>query len=104
MLTVRATEIATGNNEGGASSETRFRIRINDLNDNRPQFGQPFYQISIPESTPVGSILPILISVKGRYVVLLHILLALSLHHPSRDTVKFINGTMFLPTLYRKFV
>ena len=37
------------------SSSAQIFISVVDVNDNSPLFSQPFYRISIPESTPVGS-------------------------------------------------
>ena len=36
-------------------STTQIRIYVTDINDNDPEFSQMFYQIRIPESTPIGS-------------------------------------------------
>ena len=32
-------------------------IAVVDANDNRPEFEQPVYEVRVPESTPVGSVL-----------------------------------------------
>ena len=37
------------------SSSAQVLVFLTDVNDNSPQFTQPFYQVSIPESLPVGT-------------------------------------------------
>ncbi|CAK8672419.1 unnamed protein product [Clavelina lepadiformis] len=61
-LTVRATELSTRGSSGGAYKEVSFEINIRDLNDEKPKFDKSnrcSYQLSLPESTPVGTLLPL---------------------------------------------
>ena len=37
------------------SSSTQITVSLININDNSPQFSEMFYQVSIPESTPVGT-------------------------------------------------
>jgi len=52
--------------DGGEPPRTgsiQVDIAVLDANDNRPQFEQPVYEVRVPESTPVGSVL---VQVKAR--------------------------------------
>ncbi|KAG7325370.1 hypothetical protein KOW79_011686 [Hemibagrus wyckioides] len=41
---------------GGLAGTTTVNITLSDVNDNPPHFPQKLYQISIPESAPIGSV------------------------------------------------
>ncbi|MGH0145273.1 UNVERIFIED_CONTAM: hypothetical protein FKN15_032852 [Acipenser sinensis] len=41
---------------GGLAGTTTVNITLSDVNDNPPKFAQKLYQMSVPESSPVGSI------------------------------------------------
>ncbi|KAJ8376892.1 hypothetical protein SKAU_G00074720 [Synaphobranchus kaupii] len=41
---------------GGLAGTTTLNITLTDVNDNPPKFAQKLYQMSVPESAPVGSV------------------------------------------------
>uniref|UniRef100_T1IXK6 Cadherin domain-containing protein n=1 Tax=Strigamia maritima TaxID=126957 RepID=T1IXK6_STRMM len=41
------------------NGSTNVTILVSDVNDNSPKFEQNFYQVQIPEDTPLGSTLPV---------------------------------------------
>uniref|UniRef100_A0A668TR09 Cadherin-20 n=1 Tax=Oreochromis aureus TaxID=47969 RepID=A0A668TR09_OREAU len=45
-----------GGQLGGLAGTTTINITLSDINDNPPMFDQRLYQMSIPESAPVGSV------------------------------------------------
>ncbi|XP_028659661.2 cadherin-20-like [Erpetoichthys calabaricus] len=45
-----------GGQLGGLAGTTTVNITLTDVNDNPPRFPQKLYQMSVPESAPVGSI------------------------------------------------
>ncbi|TMS09254.1 Cadherin-20 [Larimichthys crocea] len=45
-----------GGQLGGLAGTTTVNITLGDINDNPPMFDQRLYQMSIPESAPVGSV------------------------------------------------
>ncbi|XP_041103170.1 cadherin-20-like [Polyodon spathula] len=45
-----------GGQLGGLAGTTTVNITLSDVNDNPPQFAQKLYQMSVPESSPVSSI------------------------------------------------
>ncbi|KAA8580532.1 hypothetical protein FQN60_013490, partial [Etheostoma spectabile] len=45
-----------GGQLGGLAGTTTVNITLSDVNDNPPMFDQRLYQMSIPESAPVGSV------------------------------------------------
>uniref|UniRef100_A0AAV2L7D6 Cadherin-20 n=1 Tax=Knipowitschia caucasica TaxID=637954 RepID=A0AAV2L7D6_KNICA len=45
-----------GGQMGGLAGTTRVHIRLSDINDNPPVFDQRLYQMSVPESAPVGTV------------------------------------------------
>jgi len=65
-LTVRAAELSRKQSTLGAHSEITFDIIVDDVNDERAHFDQRAYELSLPESTPVGMHLPIVIPVVGK--------------------------------------
>uniref|UniRef100_H2YCE5 Cadherin domain-containing protein n=1 Tax=Ciona savignyi TaxID=51511 RepID=H2YCE5_CIOSA len=60
-LTISATEIGTRGLRGGAFSEISFDVTIDDVNDERPRFERGSYRIRVPETTAVGTSLPLVI-------------------------------------------
>ncbi|XP_075905196.1 cadherin-20-like isoform X2 [Nelusetta ayraudi] len=46
-----------GGQLGGLAGTTTVNITLSDINDNLPMFDQRLYQMSMPESAPVGSVL-----------------------------------------------
>uniref|UniRef100_F6Q874 Cadherin domain-containing protein n=1 Tax=Ciona intestinalis TaxID=7719 RepID=F6Q874_CIOIN len=65
VLTIRATEIPTRGSSGGAFREVSFDVIVDDVNDERPRFERRSYRMNVPETTPVGTALPMLIRVEG---------------------------------------
>uniref|UniRef100_A0A667YNP6 Cadherin-20 n=1 Tax=Myripristis murdjan TaxID=586833 RepID=A0A667YNP6_9TELE len=45
-----------GGQLGGLAGTTTINITLTDINDNPPMFDQRLYQMSVPESAPVGSV------------------------------------------------
>ncbi|KAJ8279934.1 hypothetical protein COCON_G00070000, partial [Conger conger] len=45
-----------GGQLGGLAGTTTLNITLTDVNDNPPRFAQKLYQMSVPESAPVGSV------------------------------------------------
>nr|XP_006634610.1 PREDICTED: cadherin-20 [Lepisosteus oculatus] len=45
-----------GGQLGGLAGTTTVNVTLEDVNDNPPRFAQKLYQMSVPESAPVGSI------------------------------------------------
>ncbi|XP_064189826.1 cadherin-20-like [Anguilla rostrata] len=45
-----------GGQLGGLAGTTTLNITLTDVNDNPPKFAQKLYQMSVPESAPVGSV------------------------------------------------
>ncbi|XP_036934914.1 cadherin-20-like isoform X2 [Acanthopagrus latus] len=45
-----------GGQLGGLAGTTTINITLSDINDNPPMFDQRLYQMSVPESAPVGSV------------------------------------------------
>ncbi|KAG2458537.1 CAD20 protein, partial [Polypterus senegalus] len=45
-----------GGQMGGLAGTTTVNITLSDVNDNPPRFPQKLYQMSVPESAPVGSV------------------------------------------------
>ncbi|XP_029955543.1 cadherin-20-like [Salarias fasciatus] len=45
-----------GGQLGGLAGTTTVNITLSDINDNPPMFDQRLYQMSVPESAPVGSV------------------------------------------------
>ncbi|XP_066578435.1 cadherin-20 [Amia ocellicauda] len=45
-----------GGQLGGLAGTTTVNITLSDVNDNPPKFAQKLYQMSVPESAPVGSV------------------------------------------------
>ncbi|XP_028823003.1 cadherin-20-like [Denticeps clupeoides] len=45
-----------GGQMGGLAGTTTVNITLSDVNDNPPKFAQKLYQMSVPESAPVGSV------------------------------------------------
>ena len=67
-LTVQATEICK--NEfcsDKQSSQTKVVITVEDINDEHGEFDSDTYSVSVPESTPVGSIIYSNISIVGQF-------------------------------------
>uniref|UniRef100_UPI00089DBBBA cadherin-23-like n=1 Tax=Ciona intestinalis TaxID=7719 RepID=UPI00089DBBBA len=64
VLTIRATEIPTRGSSGGAFREVSFDVIVDDVNDERPRFERRSYRMNVPETTPVGTALPMLIRVE----------------------------------------
>uniref|UniRef100_A0A8C4NG34 FAT atypical cadherin 1 n=1 Tax=Eptatretus burgeri TaxID=7764 RepID=A0A8C4NG34_EPTBU len=51
------TLIAVAKDGGGRSCQTEISVRLGDVNDNAPVFSSPHYDVSVSESTAVGSLL-----------------------------------------------
>lgn len=60
-LVVRAREVVNGvpSNDEASSTTAKVSITIRDVNDVPPTFNQKEYYVTIPESTPVGTPLPL---------------------------------------------
>lgn len=60
-LVVRAREVVNGvpSNDEASSTTVKVSITIRDVNDVPPTFNQKEYYVTIPESTPVGTPLPL---------------------------------------------
>ena len=41
--------------DGVNAARTGLKVLVDDENDNAPEFGQPFYQVSLPDDTPAES-------------------------------------------------
>ena len=46
--------VATDHGSPRLSSTATLSVRIRDVNDFKPLFDQSFYQVSLPEDTPLG--------------------------------------------------
>ena len=55
--TIEFTIVATENSEPSLTSTAPVTISVGDINDNAPQFGEPAYNISVFEDTPIKEIL-----------------------------------------------